>query len=31
VLVLCQVNDLELDTNEPVLRAICSSIQVDDE
>jgi hypothetical protein len=31
VLVLCQVNDLELDTNEPVLRAICASIQVDDE
>jgi hypothetical protein len=31
VLVLCQVNDLELDTNEPLLRAICASIQVDDE
>jgi hypothetical protein len=31
VLVLCQVNDLELDTNEPVLRAICASLQVDDE
>jgi hypothetical protein len=31
VLVLCQVNDLELDTNEPVLWAICASLQVDDE
>ena len=31
VLVLCQVNDLELDTNEPLLRAFCASIQVDDE
>jgi hypothetical protein len=31
VLVLCQVNDLELETNEPVLRAICASLQVDEE
>jgi hypothetical protein len=31
VLVLCQVNDLELDTNEPVLRAICASLQVDND
>jgi hypothetical protein len=31
VLVLCQTNDLELETNEPVLRAICASLEVDDE
>jgi hypothetical protein len=31
VLLLCQLNDLELDTNEPVLRAICASMQVDEE
>jgi hypothetical protein len=31
VAVMCQVNDLELDTNEPVLRAICASLEVDDE
>jgi hypothetical protein len=30
-LVMCQANDLELPTNEPVLRAICASMQVDDE
>ena len=29
LLVMAQVNDLELETNEPVLRAICASIQVD--
>jgi hypothetical protein len=31
VLVLCQVNDLELPTNEPVLRAMCASLKVDEE
>src|SRR5262249_13104709 len=31
VLVLCQMNDLELETSEPVLRAICASLEVDDE
>jgi hypothetical protein len=30
VLVLCQCNDLECDVNEPVLRAICASLEVDD-
>jgi hypothetical protein len=30
VLVLCQVNDLELETNEPVLRAICASVELED-
>jgi hypothetical protein len=30
VLVLCQCNDLESDTHEPVLRAICASLKVDD-
>jgi hypothetical protein len=29
VLVMCQVNDLELARNEPVLRAICASLAVD--
>lgn len=29
VLVLCQVNDLEQETNEPVLRAMCASLKVD--
>jgi len=29
VLVMCQINDLELDRNEPVLRAICASLQVE--
>jgi hypothetical protein len=31
VVIMCQVNDLELDTNEPVLRAICASLEVEDE
>ncbi len=31
VLVLCQTNDLELDRHEPVLRAICASMELDDE
>jgi hypothetical protein len=31
VLVLCQVNDLELATNEPVLRAMCASLEVDED
>jgi hypothetical protein len=31
VLVFCQANDLELESNEPVLRAICASLEVDDE
>jgi hypothetical protein len=31
VLVLCQTSDLELETNEPILRAICASLEVDDE
>ena len=31
VLLLCQTNDLELEQHEPVLRAICASMQVDDE
>ena len=31
VLVLCQFNDLESEKNEPVLRAICASIEVEDE
>ncbi len=31
VLVLCQMNDLELDKHEPVLRAICASMELDDE
>ena len=30
LLVLCQVNDLELDRNEPVLRAICASLKIDE-
>ncbi len=29
LLVLCQVNDLELEKNEPVLRAICASLEID--
>jgi hypothetical protein len=28
LLVLCQANDLELEQHEPVLRAICASLQV---
>src|SRR5262249_31458112 len=31
VLVLCQLNDLELERHEPVLRAICASLTLDDE
>ena len=31
VLVLCQINDLELETNEPILRAICASLELEDE
>src|SRR5436190_5622926 len=31
VLVLCQANDLELDEHEQVLRAICKSLEVDQE
>jgi hypothetical protein len=30
-LVMWQMNDLEQDTNEPVLRAICASLEVDEE
>jgi hypothetical protein len=30
VLVLCQCNDLESEINEPVLRAICASLEVED-
>jgi hypothetical protein len=31
VLVLCQTNDLELEQTEPVLRAICASLEVESE
>jgi hypothetical protein len=31
VLLLCQTNDLELEQHEPVLRAICKSLEVDQE
>src|SRR5262245_45205021 len=31
VLVLCQLNDLELESNEPVLRAICASLRLEEE
>ena len=31
VLVLCQANDLELEEHEPVLRAICKSLQVEED
>jgi hypothetical protein len=31
VLVLCQANDLELEDHGPILRAMCASMQVDDE
>ncbi len=31
VLVLCQTNDLELEQYEPVLRAICASLKVEEE
>src|SRR5436190_15596598 len=30
ILVLCQINDLELDRNGPVLKAICASLVVDE-
>jgi hypothetical protein len=30
VLVLCEVNDLELDRNGPVLKAICKSLVIED-
>ena len=30
VLVMCQTSDLESETTEPVLRAICASLQVDE-
>ena len=31
VLVLCQLNDLEVEKNEPILRAICASMEVDND
>ena len=31
LLVLCQANDLELEDHGPILRAMCASMQVDDE
>jgi hypothetical protein len=31
LLVLCQANDLELEQHEPVLRAICASLKVEEE
>ncbi len=31
VLVLCQSNDLELEKTEPILKAICASLEVDEE
>jgi hypothetical protein len=31
VLVMCQLNDLELEATEPVLRAICASLKLEDE
>jgi len=31
MLLLCQFNDLESEKNEPVLRAICASLEVEDE
>jgi hypothetical protein len=31
VLLLYQINDLELERNEPVLKAICASLEVEDE
>ncbi len=30
LLLMCQANDLELETHEPVMRAICASLQVDE-
>jgi len=31
ILVMCQTNDLEMEKNEPVLRAICASLAVEEE
>ena len=31
VLVLCQANDLELEAHEPVLRAICASLELEED
>jgi len=31
ILVMCQSNDLDLEKNEPLLRAICASLEVDEE
>jgi hypothetical protein len=31
VLVMCQTNDLEMEQNEPVLRAICASLAVEEQ
>jgi hypothetical protein len=31
ILVLCQTNDLEMDDHEPVLRAICASMEVEED
>jgi hypothetical protein len=31
VLLMCQFNDLEIEKNEPVLRAMCASLELDDE
>jgi hypothetical protein len=31
VLLMCQLNDLESDTSEPVLRAMCASLELEDE
>jgi hypothetical protein len=31
ILLMCQFNDLEMEKNEPVLRAICASLEVEDE
>jgi hypothetical protein len=31
VLLMCQTNDLELEANGPVLKAICASLEVDDD
>jgi hypothetical protein len=31
VLLMCQFNDLESDKNEPVLRAMCASLELEDE
>ena len=31
ILVMCQSNDLELADHEPILKAICASLQVDDD